>query len=628
MFADFTLDLERGVLFQSGNVVPLRPKTFSVLQYLVEHAGQLVSKEELMKAIWPDVLVTDDSIAQCVVELRRALGDSERIMIRTVPRRGLIFDVPIRQSAMSDPVSGKSVSSRARAILSRPGGLVSVLSALCLVMLLAWTGVNGPAQTFNTPPPNSIAVLPFVDMSPTGDQAYFADGISEEILNHLAQSQAMTVISRTSSFAFRNSKDYVRSIARKLGVAYLLEGSLRADGNDLRVTAQLIEAENGQQLWSGTYDGQLGEIFEFQEQIARGVTGSLDVNLSQAVVASGVDPRAYQLFLEGRYLYQRRADNDLLRARDRYEEALSISPDFAQAWTGLAATLAILLQKSDDANSSFKSPEWVYLLKELKHASEGALRFGDGDPEAHLRAGTYYLLVNDWEEAYQQFRIAHSISPGNWLVRARMAGILSGVGKLDAAISIYEKDVQRDPLNVSLRYNLVTLLVWSRRLEDANAELNRVLDLFPALAKESADLGLLMGTVNILLGDMNAAKRTLDLQLESEQKLQLLALRSIALGNNEQFETELSQLIQLASDDWDALRIAEVYAFHGEKERALHWLHKIDFRSTCQTGSLAEKVYYSPFLGNLGDFPTWKRIQSRILEGNQQCLHGFEIEPV
>jgi TolB-like protein/DNA-binding winged helix-turn-helix (wHTH) protein/tetratricopeptide (TPR) repeat protein len=624
VFGEFELDLDRGSLNRRGVEISLRPKSFSVLQYLLQHPGQLVAREELMSAVWPSAVVTDDSIAQCLIELRRALGDAERTIIRTVPRRGLIFDVPVRRA----DTGGRQAISQASSWVMRHGWKVGVALAAIAAALIWWAGAGSQDGITGLPPGNSIAVLPFADMSPAGDHEFFADGISEEILNHLARSTALSVIARTSSFAFKGLNEDVRDIAAKLNVAYVLEGSVRSDGENIRVTAQLVSAEDGRHLWSDTFDGTLEDIFAVQKEIAAAVADSLEVSLADSDGILDVDPRAYELFLEGRYFYHRGADGDLGRAREKFEEALSISPEFPHAWTELSATIAAVLSVDGQVGPAMSQAGRAKLMETLRHSSGQALSLAPDDPEALIRAGTYNFIAGDWDRGFELFEMARSIEPDHWLVRARLAGVLTTLGQIDEAVAINQSEIRRDPLNMKLRIPLVTYFVWAGRFKDARNESSRIYELVPSLAENSQELRVQDVRIRTLLGDHEAAETMLESMTQSVERNQLLAIHHHALGRPEQSNEELQKLTGLATNGWDAYRIAEVHAFRGERREAMEWLREINFGEDCGELALARFIYYSPFLAALDGNPDWESYRSGILELNRECLKGFEVDPV
>ena len=239
LFGDFALDLRRRALSRGGIEVFLRPKSFEVLCQLVQNHGTLISRQQLLDLVWGRTVVTEDSVTQCVLDVRRAIGDEHQQFVRTVPRRGYVFVAPV-------------VAAEADA-----------------------------ASAAKSPVPVAIAVLPFVDMSPGHDQRYLADGIAEEILDRLARSKNLRVIARTSSFALRSPALDVPTIAAKLDVDYVLEGSVRRSGHRVRVTAQLIDAECNSHVWSSTHDRSFTDLFALQDDIATTVASGLQAVLAQ-----------------------------------------------------------------------------------------------------------------------------------------------------------------------------------------------------------------------------------------------------------------------------------------------------------------------------------------------------------
>ena len=246
-FDRFELDLKRGYLRMDGHDIELPPKRFEVLRHLAENAGRLVSKEELYEAVWPKVTVTDDSLVQCIRELRQKLGDDGHSLIKTVPRRGYLLD------AVVTPTTRARGPAREESEMALP---------------------TGP----------SLAVLPFDNMSGDPNHDYFADGMTDEIITALSQCASLFVIARNSSFIYKGKRADVRQIGRELGVRYLLEGSVQRFGNRLRVTAQLVDTTSGVHIWADRFDGDAGEIFELQDRITASVAAAVEPKLQTAEI--------------------------------------------------------------------------------------------------------------------------------------------------------------------------------------------------------------------------------------------------------------------------------------------------------------------------------------------------------
>ena len=298
-FDRFVLDLGRGVLTADGAQRNLRPKAFSLLRHFVENAGRLIDRDEIMETVWPGVFVTDDSIAQCISELRRALEDPRQRLLRTVPRRGYMWAVETQRAdnAVADIKAARSGSP----ITEKP----------------------------------SIAVLPFQNMSGDPEQDYFADGIVEDIITALSRIRWLFVLARNSTFTYKGRAVDVKHVGRELGVRYVLEGSVRKAAGRVRITAQLIEAETSMHLWADRFDGSLEDVFDLQDNVAVSVAGVIEPALQAAETARTVrrptsDLTAYDLYLQAHAMYFSRPSRipETLRMTER---AIELDPHYGPA---------------------------------------------------------------------------------------------------------------------------------------------------------------------------------------------------------------------------------------------------------------------------------------------------------
>jgi TolB-like protein len=472
------------------------------------------------------------------------------------------------------------------------------------------------------PVTRSIAVLRFTDLSPAGDQAWLADGLSEEIMHRLAQSPSLRVIARASSFALEGQP--VAAIAERLGVSHVLEGSVRRQGDTVRVTAQLVDAATSLHVWSKAYDRKLGDMLALQEEIARSVTSSLEAGLADPQTGPEIDPRAHARYLEGRYFYLRRGEGDLAKARERFEEAVAISPGFARAWAGLAA---IATARLFDSNFVRVEPAERKTIDEMhRHAIEQALRFGPNLPEVHIRAARYYRLNGEMARSLEHVEIARALDPEHWLVRMTLVNEMRHAGRIDEAIPVVRREIQRDPLNLVLRHNLVHFLIQAQQPEAAQAELASALELVPSETLRSSLLWESIPLLQILLGDFRAVAISVESMPDGPERYQLLALNQHALGSRAESDAALAQLVAADTSSWGALHVAEVHAYRGESARALDWLGRVDLGSECGNKNLASSVYYSPFLARLAGTPEWEEYRADVLKGMQGCSHSQGIE--
>jgi adenylate cyclase len=306
-FDRFVLDLSRGVLSADGTECALRSKSFALLRLFVENAGRLIDRDEIMQAVWPGVFVTDDSIAQCISEIRRVLDDHQQRLLRTLPRRGYLFAAPAQRAA----------------VLVEPPASVP------------------EASTPPLPDKPSIAVLPFQNMSGDPEQEYFADGMVEEIITALSHIRWLFVIARNSSFAYKGRAVDVKQVGRELGVRYVLEGSVRKGGNRVRITGQLIDAATGAHLWADRFDGPLEDVFDLQDQVALNVAGIIEPALEAAETRRSAerpttDLGAYDLYLRAHAAFYPITKERVLEALGLLDRAIGIDPNYGPALTWAA----------------------------------------------------------------------------------------------------------------------------------------------------------------------------------------------------------------------------------------------------------------------------------------------------
>src|SRR5258708_2899193 len=293
-FKTFRLDTENLLLGRNGDRVPVAPKGFDVLAYLVEHAGRVVTQDEMLAALWSETYVNPEVLRKYILETRKALGDrpDKPEFIETLPKRGYRFIASVTDEIVAEPTdsptslptkehaSEETVEAEATPLELEGSSDKGKLWKLAIILVLAVVAVAAIGAYFrpgrsaaNASSLNntSIAVLPFADMSPAKDQEYFSDGLAEQLINDLAKVSGLKVVGRSSSFQFKGKNEDLRDVGRKLGVANVLEGSVRREGNHVRITAELTKADDGFQLWSQTYDREINHIFAAQDEIARGV---------------------------------------------------------------------------------------------------------------------------------------------------------------------------------------------------------------------------------------------------------------------------------------------------------------------------------------------------------------------
>src|SRR6266849_6289795 len=301
-FEGYTLDVACSALRTADRDLQLRPKSCEVLRYLLENADRIVTKQELMKAVWPNVIVTDQVLAHCVSEVRQAIGDSEQTIVKTIPRRGYRFTAPVLR-----------VPTGAAAAPQPPSGTAGVPPALMLAggtPAVPWAAVP-PASPDSVPrlpsaPVDrpSVAVLPFANLNGDPQQDYFSDGITEDITTELSRFSALLVIACNFAFQYKGKAVDIRQVGRELGARYVLEGSVRRSGDRVRITAQLIDAITGAHRWGERYDRELHDVFAVQDEVARTIVAILAAHLNRAETERALlkPPaawEAYEYYLRG-----------------------------------------------------------------------------------------------------------------------------------------------------------------------------------------------------------------------------------------------------------------------------------------------------------------------------------------
>jgi TolB-like protein/DNA-binding winged helix-turn-helix (wHTH) protein/Tfp pilus assembly protein PilF len=629
-FGEYVLDLKRGALLRAGADIKLRPKSYDVLRLLIERHGQLVTKDELLSAVWGHAVVTDGAVGQCLIDVRRAIGDESQQVIRTVPRRGYIFDSPVVESddaVRTDSTETPAFASpptQARTSLERR---VLVPAALAALMVLVTGGVIGwgittqenasivPLQSGAAHAPrNSIAVLPFLDLSPEQDQEFFSDGISEEILNLLAQAPDLQVIARTSSFSFKGRNADIAEIAARLNVAHVLEGSVRKSGSRLRITAQLVDATNSAHLWSQTYDRELEDAFGVQTEIAARVFEALKVRLideTSAGPVSAPNAEAHERFLRAQFFYNRRAPGDIERAKEYYEETLRIDPGYARAWAGLSGVYGVQLSTGEISRESG-------VAKRLE-AAERALALDPRLAEAHVRQAWHYLDAGDRERSEEHIRNAYSLDPGHPLVLTHLANTLAWEGRIDETVELLRQVATLDPLSSLVHNTLASYLLAAGRYDEARAERLKELDLNPA-AKPEIDIDF--AQILVLQHRFAEARKLIQRWPEGDNRNQGLAIVEHALGRNAAAEAALRKLTQ-GTAPGAAVRVAEVHAQRGNVDEAFRWMETARVRLGPDVWLTPEwrwawMLRFSPFLRPLHGDPRWNAM-SRLLPPDRRA---------
>ena len=423
--------------------------------------------------------------------------------------------------------------------------------------------VQGGTPPQGAIPEKSVAVLPFIDMSEKKDQEYFSDGLSEELIDLLAQVQDLRVPARTSSFAFKGKPDDVTSIAQKLRVAQVLEGSVRKAGNTLRVTVQLIRADNGYHLWSRTYDRDIKDIFKVQDEIAAAVVEVLKAKLAPAQAFAAYrssNTEAYSQYLLGKRFHSRGNVDGWRRAIDAFHKAIALDPDYAAAYASLALSEYALADSTGDAAGQ----------REAMADAERAITLAPQEVDGYASRGVLRMNVSwDWNGAEADLEKALALDPAADKTQVNYATLLERLGRLPEAIAVGRRATEIDPLSAIAWSNLGQYLTFHRDYPAAHEALRRCLEINP----ESSFGGHHVAILQLLEGNAVESLATARKIGIEAFRLTDLATAEHSLGHTKESQQALDELIAKHARD-GAYQVAEALAWRGEKDKAFEWLER------------------------------------------------------
>jgi len=600
-FGPYEVNLESGDLRKLGCRVRLQPKSFLVLRALLQRPGELVTREQLKAQLWPaDTFVEfESSLNVAVRRLRQALCDEAHnpVYIETEPRRGYRFVGTLEAEPVAETVGPRtpSLPPVPSSDLERweypgadfhgngaadapPGPLQGsglswgrvALALLAAVVLLAsgllWMDRRRARAEVN-PPIRSIAVLPFVDVSPEKNQQYFSEGLSEELLNELAKTPELRVAARTSSFRFPAGSTDLRTVGAKLNVATVLEGTVRRAGNRIRITAELINAQDGYQLWSGSYERDVNDVFAVQDEIARAVSSELKVKLlsqgAKQATPQSTSTDAYNDYLQGRYFSERRTEGDLARAANYYQQSLKLDPNYAPAWSGLA--WVYLRQATSGYGGGFEEGSRL-----ARQAAERALQLNPGQAEPYAALGWIQWSHDwNWAAADKSFQTALALEPNNTIVLLGASQLAATLGRLQDALALNHRAVELDPLSVTAHIYLGLHAYYAGQLEVAANAYRKALEINP----DDPDAHYLLSLVHLQRAQPAQALAELTHENRDLERWVGQVLAFDALGRRQEANALLARITANSARE-AAYQIAEVYAYRGEMGPAFQWLER------------------------------------------------------
>ncbi len=528
-FEDFRLEVSRRLLFRQGQPVRLTPKAFDTLLLLVQRKGEVISKDELMRQVWPDTAVEENNLNQNISTVRRVLGENrgENRYIATVPGQGYRFVPAVEISGFAQPATE----------------------------------------------PVTVAVLPFANLSSDPDSEIFADGVTEEIINALVQIRNLRVVARTSAFSFKGKQVDLRSVGATLNAGTLLEGSVRRSGDRVRIVAQLINAADGYHIWSERYDRELQDIFQVQDEIARTIAHRLKVTLgpekAEPLVRSETkDLEAYQLYLKGRFHWNKRSPDGLQKAIEYFQQAVGKDANYAVAYAGLADAYNMISFRN------VMAPRAV--MPKAKAAATKALELDANRAEPHVSlAYASFTYDRDWPAAGRHFERAKALNPAYVMGHAFYPLYLSSRGRSEESLSVAKRALALDPAAAAVSHVLAVQLYLARFFDQAEQQCRQTLELDPSYEPAYA----VLGQVYSLTGRYEEAavefEKSLAVTQRSTWVLALLGYARARSGGRSQAMDIIEELRATSQSSFvPALCFALVYTGLEEADQSFPWLTK------------------------------------------------------
>jgi DNA-binding winged helix-turn-helix (wHTH) protein/TolB-like protein/Flp pilus assembly protein TadD len=582
-FGPFRVDPTERLLLRDGLPVPVTAKAFDTLLFLIQRRTHLVEKSELMKAVWTDSFVEEGNLAVTISMLRKALGDegSERTYIQTVAKRGYRFICEVRETVAAEPrlpaaappeipALPHSESQRRRLLLLAVGGGAALLALLAAAIILvrSRTSRGTPAGI------RSLAVLPFQPLNSGATPDYLGLGIADAVITKLGSTGQIVVRSTTAVAKYQHAAADPLAIGREQGVDAILSGHIEALPNRVRVTVQLVRVADAALLWANTFEENPQHIFDLEDEVAQGAAQAMAVQLSGGAKMrlsrrDTGDSKAYELYLEGRYFWNKRSEEGLRRSISYFQQATDEDPQYALAYAGLADAYGLL------GLFGTEPVQQAYLGS--KEAALKALRLDDSLAEAHTSLAMLSFYYEwDWQRAEQEFRRAIALNPNYPVAHAWYGLNLAALGRNPEALNEVLRAEELDPLSSIVNTHVGRVNYFSRRYDQAIEAYRKVIDLDPGFERAHMRLGMVYAAQR----DFDGAIR----QLQAAQRLSVPDSSYLdgVLGYAEGFSGNKAgarELLEQLTDrsrrpNVPAFSIALIYIGLGDRDSAFQWLER------------------------------------------------------
>jgi TolB-like protein/DNA-binding winged helix-turn-helix (wHTH) protein/Flp pilus assembly protein TadD len=631
-FENFEFDFRSSELREHGRNVKVQGQPLQILAMLLEQPGELVTRDEFKNKLWPGDTFVDfeHSLNAAVKRLRQALHDSAENprFIETLARRGYRFiaDVAvvdgahlnIRESAAdkvltSDAREQPEVAEKSSVVKHLPwplawkisGLALLVISTIVVVWILRFRSVPSPTI-------RSLAVLPLESLSSDPSQEYFADGMTDELIADLGQISALRVISRTSIMLYKGVRKPLPQIARELNVDAIVEGSVLRSGDHVRITAQLIQARDDAHLWSHSYEGELRDAVALQNKVASAIAEQIQINLNpkeQVALKNekAVNPEAYEAYLKGRYFWNKRTDDGLKKAIDYFNQAIEKDPTYAQAYTGLADSYALL----GDWEYGGMAPKEAFPKAEA--AATKALQLDDTLAEAHTSLAFCLDLYDwNWDSAEVEFKRAIELNPGYATAHHWYSWHLAELGRKDEAIAEMREAAALDPLSLIISADLAEVLLVARLYQQSIQQSLSTIAMDPNFAVAHYQLGQAYAQNQMYSNAMVEFQKAIELS-----------------GANTTFTSNLAYVYALAGRRGEAMKILndQKNRDHGFSSSAEIALIYVGLGKNDQAMTLLEQAYQERFNPSILVRPSFDPLRSD--KRFQDLVHriGLSREP-
>lgn len=585
LFEDFALDVTRGSLLRGDEPVHLRPQTYEVLKYLVEHRGQLMSKDKLIDDVWQGRAVTDGSLGKCIEELRGALGDAAMTRVRNVRGRGYIFDPGTNGTGKNDIASVDSeqidvlrvtvvdeVHSGAGSVANQMRKRKLSLAVALTVLLLAvvalgyWFFVRRAANSTKI---DSVAVMPFLNESSDPDTEYLSQGISESLINNLSRLAELKVIARSSSFKYKSNFD-PQKVAGELGVQGLVTGRVSRHGDNLLISVELMDARDKTQVWGEQYNSRGSDLAVVQAEISREIARNLRLRLSAGEQqrlsrSNSVNPQAYDLLIRGRFLWRKEDQESRKKAVEYFREAIAVDPSYALAYADLSAGYEVLYAWS------WLDPK-EYRPK-AEAAAQKALELDDGLADAHYAMANLRRSAWDWGVAEREYQRAIELNPNLAEAHSSYAYYLMDVGRYEEAVTEAKRARELDPLSLFKHVHVANMLVAARRYDEATDILHKTLGMDPKFAQTYFCFGFMYDMKGMYAEAVEAFQETVRLGHDSPGTQIYLGAAYAKAGAGDKARQMLKRL-ETSQDYVSPAELAVLYTALDQREEALASLEK------------------------------------------------------